>query len=87
MKNLKTYEAFFRDALYNDNDYVIIKDSKGENHISKIIRYSKIAESYLLYVYDFNGERWMGYNRVIRKLTPEEKIDFEMKLNSKKFNL
>lgn len=84
---LKTYESFFREPEYNDNDYVIISKRHNEQHVAKIIKYHKLIESYLMYVYDFNGERWVGYNSIIRELTPKEKLDFEMKLNTNKYNL
>ena len=87
MKKIKTYESFFREPEYNVNDYVLIYHKHNEQHVAKIIKYHKLIESYLMYVYDFNSEKWIGYNSIIRKLTSEEKLDFEMRLNANKYNL
>ena len=91
MKYLKSFEAnnVFYAGNYKVGDYVLVSGRFFKSEIDqpvKIIR--EFSWKDFVYLYDDNSEGVTPQKQYIKRyLTPDEINEFEMNLNTKKFNI
>lgn len=89
MKYIKTLESFF-DLKYEIGDYIKFNDKTNISYpFAKIIDSNKVLISYKC-EYFFGDEidvDWIQESYIQRLMTPEEKENFEIKINRMKYNL
>jgi len=85
MKYLKTYENIKK---YKVGDYVLMSGKNYVNKNDKPIKITRLLDwGDPVFIFSDGTESVTTHKDIIRYLTPEEIIEFDTKINTKKYNL